>query len=314
VLNINEMFSRHYATFRATAEELSSDGALVAAIEDNGQIAAIEKLEVAGFEHGLPYVIVGRHPLVQLKLTTDPKIALRHLFVRLVPGADALPEVELLDLRTGQGFTVEGLGQTAAVRSSGPVFARLGSAVLMVIPRWTWPVLWPGDSAIAWEALPRVRIRDFVEAEPLARQQKRPRPTIDGSVQMTVLPAVSQLVQNKRELAPTEHFGDLSLMGGSTVVTYPVGRAELARGVLVGRSSRCQFGEDLDPVASWSRLHVLVIADGSTVRAYDLASTPGTVIDAMHINFGELGDRAIMALGSDVHLVWERTAQGSPTE
>jgi len=307
-LDIEAVFARHYRRLKQEAESLSGAGVLVAAIENTGQLVAIGLLNPDTELSGAHYLVVGRHDQAHIRLTHDPTVALRHLFVRLAPGTNGMPEIDLVDLRTGQGFTVEGIGLAAAIRSSGHVFVRVGSAVVMVLPRWTWGPEWPDDPATAWKTLPRLCVHSHMEPHPVDAEKDHPvRPTWSEGTHITVMPAVSELVRNQRILSPGEHFGTLSLEAFGGSICYAVSAKELAVGVLVGRYSRCQIGAELSDLSTWSRVHVLLIADGANVKAYDTASTPGTIIDGRHINFAELGDHAVMALGHHVHLVWERS-------
>jgi hypothetical protein len=299
---------------RAAADGMSADGVLIAAFEYNSQIANIERLGLPGSACSLPYAIVGRHPQAHLKLWCDPSVALRHLFVRLIPGIGGRPELDVRDLRTDQGFSVEGLGPASSIRSSGHLFLRMGSATVMLLPRWTWPDPWPSDAATAWQNLPRLCVDNHVQHSPVAQKPVQ-APIERGNITIvTCVPPLIDLAKKSRELPVGERFGTLTLAADccGSVVKYDVSREDLATGVLVGRYSRCQFGEQLSHLLNWSRVHVIVTADDQVVKVYDTASTPGTVIDARHINYSVLGDRAVMALGRHVQLVWERTGAPMP--
>jgi hypothetical protein len=305
-LPLEQLFLRYYDELLERSETLSDTGALLVGLEHDGRLAGIQVLSLEAQEPDLAYAIVGRHPQAHLRLGRDPSIALRHLFVRVVSGRLGVPEVDVRDLRTGQGFSIDGLGPAAAVRSTAQLFIRLGVASVMLLPRWTWPGAWPRDAADAWESLPPLCIHDHVS--PGAAHARAVRRSERSETHITLLPSICELGDASVGASPGEHCGTLTLSGRDTLVTYPVTRRELEQGLLLGRYRRCQLGAELDTMDTWSRVHLLLLADDTRVTAYDTASTPGTIIDALHINTAELGARASLALGSDVRVEWQRAA------
>ncbi len=297
-LDVEEAFKSQYGALRRAALELTDRGVLVAAFD--GSMLVAQALEPDG--DGLPHLIVGRHPRCHLQLAGMASLALRHLFVR-----PAGPEVEVRDLRTGQGFSVHGVGTCGAIRTTGQLFVQVGGAVVFVLPRSTWLQGWPEGADEAWASLPPLRVSR--QEEPRAHNEPgapRPHPTWDGATRVTTLPALSELRQERPAVPTGEQAGVLTLESEHGKVVVPVTRAELAAGLLVGRYARCQLGAELSDVDSWSRVHVLLLEEDGELLAYDTASTPGTVIDAFFVDSGRLGERSVLALGPDVHLTWER--------
>ncbi len=127
---------------------------------------------------------------------------------------------------------------------------------------------------------------------------------------VSALPLPRVLANHRRHLPPGAQHGVLTLQSAGGMVVYPVSERELGDGLLVGRYPRCHLGEELDNIATWSRVHVMLLAEQGRVIAYDTASTPGTVIDALHVGCAVLNDRSVLALGPEVHLFWERTGPG----
>lgn len=307
-VDLERFFRTAYAGLRDHAAGLGEESVLVAVFDHHGNRVAVGSLDLTAAPQGLAYVVVGRHPRAHLRISRDASVALRHVIVRLLGAQNEKPEIEIRDLNTGQGFWVPGLGMMSGARSAGHLFARLGSAILMVLPKRTWPRAWPKDPKKAWKSLPSLELVSRSDVKAIPRDPAPRRPTREERTGVTMLPAARTIEVRRAPLGAGMQYGVLTLEGQGNIVRFPVTRSELEEGLLVGRYPRCQIGADLSGNNSWSRVHVFLLAEGDRLLAYDTASTAGTVVDAVHMDAAELGDRATLALGTEVRLVWERTS------
>jgi hypothetical protein len=102
---------------------------------------------------------------------------------------------------------------------------------------------------------------------------------------------------------------------GANWEDVPVCRAELERGVLVGRYDRC----DLMASTTWvsqeiSRVHLLLLADGADVLAIDTGSTNGCTMEGMAFDVRRLGECADMTLASTLAVRWRVAGRQEPVE
>ncbi len=223
------------------------------------------------------FAILGRHTSCSVQLADDPHVALRHLLVRSL----ALPSGSVLaitDLHTDAGFRLADGSRHTSVLAEGPVVFSVGEYAVVALPAGR-------DSACPGE-LPPPRITTM------------PMPAFVGDA---MPPSVSRLAGGTYAL---------TLARDGHEATVSITEDELVRGVLIGRSEKCH-SERLRRVteSGTSRVHVLVVREGSAIHAYDLASTQGTYIGASRVRRARLPAQgsAMLILGhtpSAVRLAW----------
>lgn len=256
--------------------------------------------------------IIGRHSMCDLMVPRDHTgVSLRHLVVLTrALGPDEV-RTRLIDLATGVAFMDEAGRTLQAVTTEGPLFVRTATADLMILP--TPERNLPDAASDAYGCLPE-RVF-FDEIEGLAAP--RPRHVIDlpgdlaefASVtsNQTIVRARGGPVVTAKELCREEEppTGWLTLRSGGAATRRAVGDAALARGILIGRYSRCDLGAIPDDTSSeLSRVHVLLVKDGDDMLAIDTASTNGTTIGGRMKRIAKLEDGDVVELANDLQVVW----------
>jgi hypothetical protein len=308
------LFKQHFAAIRELHAGAAGPGYLSVAICGNQQISKHALLGTLGRESADRTLIIGRHGRAPMRLANDPSIALRHLLVRLT---GTTPLIRILDLHTGQGFRAEGAGACQAVASDGCLFVQLGIYALMFFPLAGSSARWSDDPDAVWKAIsPRsivdkrnVNLVSSVIGPPTARNDVARCP---GS-QVTVLPGLSGIErQITGEPLPAGTVGVLTLEQDNVAAFYPMTQAQLERGVLLGRYSRCSVATQLlrrdDTV---SRVHLLLLKENDRVLAIDTASSNGTSVDGVPISAVELPEQATIELGTGNLLRWLRVQDSS---
>jgi hypothetical protein len=104
--------------------------------------------------------------------------------------------------------------------------------------------------------------------------------------------------------------GRLELRAGDAAESYPVHAEDLARGLLIGRYDRCALGaEDL----RLSRVHLLLVRDGTICWAVDTASGNGTTADGDRIRQLALGASKRLCLGHAIEVTWTAASADPPS-
>lgn len=314
--SFERLFLHHFEAIAALRRDPRGPGYLAVAVCANDELAGHAVLEASVWGSADRTVIVGRHAQAALRLPKDPGIALRHLVVRATVGDSGAPVVRVLDLKTGQGFVGEGVGACEAIASDGCLFLHLGVYALMFFPLLGDQQAWPDDAGAAWRALPPRTVVDHRNVELVSSVigPSAGRRDPEEISQVTVLPAVASVErQPTSQPMPTGLYGVLTLVQDGVESFYPVTEAQLERGVLLGRYSRCEIATHLlrrdDTV---SRVHLLLLKEGDTVLAIDTASSNGTTIDGVAISALELPDQATIEVGSGNRLRWLRVDGDAP--
>jgi len=285
--SFRRLFIDHYTTLRELCTGFPHPGVAIAAFE--AVTGRFRGSLCAAHEGSLRSIIVGRHEQADLLLERDPTLSLRHLAVLFGPAEeDGRISVRVLDLRTQAAFEDEHGRRHASLVTDGPLMLRCGGHALLLL--MTGPsIIWPEDAVEAWSRLPP---RVFLDDEP-APSPRAPAPAPGNDVTLCmrrsapyghttlVRRRLGPLVMAPRHclLAPDEDpLGTLVVTGPGGTRALVVGEQAMARGVLVGRYSRC----DLDAGArlydqSVSRVHLLLLALGRTLYAIDTASRNGTL-------------------------------------
>jgi hypothetical protein len=253
-----------------------------------------------GLEDGRALVI-GRHSQCLFRLPAGD-VSLRQVaaHVRVEDGA---PVTRLWDLRSGHPFATEDGTAASAVVAEGPLFVTVGEYALLFVPAAKFAgAPWPRGGEEAWRALPR---REFIERRgatsvgPRLAQVKLAK----GTSRITRLDAPSMLGVDPPE-GPA--WAEIIVRDATGGVRHRVSTEQISRGVLLGRSSRCQIGHDVDGLIS--RVHLLVVRLGAEVWAIDTASTNGTRRTGVGIEAAVLRDEDALELPGKTTVYFKRLA------
>jgi hypothetical protein len=281
-LAARELLTLHREELRRLLLACSEPGYLVVAIFANRHVAGHAHLPT-GMAPGA-VLVVGRHSRCGLCLEHDETVALRHVVMRAPQQCGGRPALKVFDLKTGQGFQVDGIGRCDAVAADGPLCIRVGSYSLICLPTAT------GE--------------DFAQASFIQASRATVLPGLAG------LDARSDVDAGNRETA-----GTLMCAGLGPSANYSLSTAQLQRGVLVGRYDRCDVGPRARVAAgSVSRVHLLLLAEGADVVAIDTASQNCSRCDGQAFATTVLPASASIRLGGSVCLRWQRgqPARGKP--
>ncbi len=259
------------------------------------------------------FAVVGRHTHCTLVLPNDPFVALRHVLVRSVHLPSGGFALRVFDLHTNLGFVLADGSHQTSVFAEGPVAIAIGEYALVALPTET------SDNP-----LPRELPSPVIDTPPEVKDQLRAlaeamSPYRAGSPplhqsRLTLMPR--PVMVGERTLASVDRLMGaqyaLRLERGGKVASIMLTGADLARGVIIGRSEKCH-SEILRRITDkgTSRTHLLLLAEGPFVYAYDLASTQGTWTCGQPVRRAALHDAgAVLYLGTHdpVCLSWQRRA------
>lgn len=256
------------------------------------------------------FVVIGRHSLADLVLAHDEAISLRHLLATAyaLPRADggrADVALRLLDLQATLPFLLDDGTARRSIVATGPVCVRLGSYVIAAFPIHEGNLEVAGGAHIDVSTLPQSVVRD--ERMPPAHTS---RPYRTSEIAVMARPSeISQIMDRSGSHEPRRGRVTIERDGRGTTVS--VSEAELASGVLIGRAEKC-LDQGLRALLTGrvSRVHLLLLAEGERVIAYDLCTMNGTRQHGERIRSTTLDDAGTrLLLGSrrdGVHLRWQR--------
>ena len=253
------------------------------------------------------YAILGWHDNCDLQLPRLPGIANRQMLASCSLLADGSPALRLLDLQSGQPFTIDGQPRQS-ISASGPLLIGLGESqcALGCVPL---PEFHQQRGALhSGHELPAY---DTSEAEiPPELSMRMMRRT-----HVTVMPRSVRLSDLPVPAAGPPGSARLTLRRQARAVSIEFNEADLYAGIIIGRAETC-MDRGLRQVLSGqiSRLHVLLMAERGRVYAMDLCSTNGTWQNGQRIrrvHLADSGTRLILS-GNDskVELTWHPRVAG----
>jgi hypothetical protein len=264
------------------------------------------------------FAVIGRHSRADVVLPHDEEVSLRHLLATayLLARADGgRPDValRLLDLRATLPILLEDGTERRSIVATGPLCVRLGSYVLAAFPVHQGNLEVAGDAHLDPSGMAQPAIR----SEPLP-----PKETSRAwrTSEIFVLPRSSQISQIMERAGAQEPKGArVTLEREGRAATASLAESELANGVLVGRAEKCaDHGMRALLTERISRVHLLLLAEGERVIAYDLCTTNGTRRDGERFRSTILDDQGTrLLLGSrrdGVFLVWRRAKRGASVD
>ncbi len=222
------------------------------------------------------YTVVGRHAECRAHLDTDREVALRHLLVRPARLDDGTLALRFIDLRAEMPFFLLDESPRRSIAAAGPVAIRLGRYALVALP-------FRHGEVVASDTLEPPIVHEAI------RPPERIEDSAPSSSNITILPSVTGVMDIARRHAPGD--ATFTVMRDDASASVGVSRADLDRGVLIGRLPRCLDGGIRGILsAQISRAHLLVLAEGSRVIAFDLASTNGTFKRGRPVSCARLRD------------------------
>jgi hypothetical protein len=305
-----DVLSRVWKDVRAVIVGLGAPGVAVIAV-DTHRLRVAGSMCIAAKPGAVNAGVVGRHGQCDLFLEGDGALSLRHLVVLVDPmtawdepgaGGPGSWEVRyhLIDLRTATGFRDEAGRQLEAATVEGPAFVYVGRYALYCFPTGDADA-WPEDGPSAVRAIPERLYADERDAEPdrwrrgrhardhwaegsnvvdadelkpgAVRGSDDRRSSVITRVTSTQGPSRARVDEIS---AGDELLGTLELQSKLGHDEVRVGAGGAARGMLLGRYSRCDTaGATSLSLEKISRVHLLVVRVGDDLWAIDTASTNG---------------------------------------
>lgn len=258
------------------------------------------------------FAVVGRHTRCNVVIGEDPFVALRHVLVRSIALPAGGVALRVLDLHTGSGFVLPDGSCRTSIYGEGPTAFSIGEYAVVALPTETQGDELPGEMPAPIVETPTA-VHEQLEALALAmspyRANARPK---NRSSRITLMPSAVMVGEPMspslgRLTSGGEHVLTLTRRGRSATVR--LAELDLACGVIIGRSEKCH-SEALRRVTdeNTSRVHVLILREGPTINAYDLASTQGTYAGgtfARRVALPDGGAQLALGRGDDaVQLHW----------
>ena len=274
------IFRKHFAALRAAHAAQPHEGVLVAAIDSSGVFDAHAHLRLPS--SGIAHLVLGRHERCDVVLPRDPDVSLRHLLVRATRSASGI-RLRAIDLRSRVGLIAEDGKRCEAMAADGPLFMKIGSYTLFLLPTGPRLAAWSSDPDETWRLFSACPAEILPPAQPL-KSRAAPAP---GAVKLATITIQSSSPQ----------AGDLT-------TTHAVWSDQLERGILVGRDDRCSHG-GVDE-GNLSRVHLVLLSVEGEVWGIDTASTNGTkVLHGQPFRQIRLSGEVHFLLADTLHLRWQ---------
>ncbi len=272
-------------------------GVVLFAVEDRGGLTGYMWL---GASASLRGGTVGRHGAADLHLPGDEALSLRH-FVVLVRGGEGALRVRVLDLRTRAGFSSEEGQLLEAVEFDGFAILRAGSHWLFFVPTGGG-LPWDPRAAEPWKTLPERTLRNprTREVVPRLRLVGSERASVTNITSIPGPVSASQPLCAEGEAVAAR----LLIADAERTALLRIGASALERGLLLGRSDRCDgqliFRED-----GISRVHALIVREGEEVHLLDVGSLNGTWEGTREIRSRRLEHGVQLRLAGATRLAWD---------
>ncbi|MBU1535379.1 FHA domain-containing protein [Myxococcota bacterium] len=305
---IRQRFIEHFENLKTLSGKEENRSHIVAALGEDGSFSYASRMVT---EKKCTDIILGRHPSCQIALQADPSISLRHLLVRIYHRPKQKPIVKILDLHSEIGFYDESGTKVTALKCEGLFFIKVGQYAVFIFENDN--VLTPLDALDGWNNLPSREIIDMRAQD----TPQAPKPHINPRLRL-VAEDERPITFVTRVVGPM-HLGNLSktderaigflLISGNTMDhSIPFSSAALARGVLIGRYTRCDIGYQEVPFSiNISRIQLMLLLDETGFWAIDTASTNGNLFQNKPFHSILLNDGAEISMANEYILRW-RTA------
>jgi hypothetical protein len=299
-LEFGEVFERIFPEVTRLHTGFTRDG-LLAVAAWNGDAVADYLHVPLGREP--EFVVVGRHDRCDLSLHHDPTMSLRHAVISACAVSGEM-RLRFLDLHSGLGFHTEDGRRCEALTADGAMFVRMGGYHLFLLPTGSLaPLPWGSTAEETWKMIPDRIYRDLrVAPRHPEVAALRPSPTRPQSIITKIIDPPGML----RPLRPSPgergaRVARIELSSQTGRERFSLHEADLERGLLVGRYERCQLGAHDDKM---SRVHLLIIRDGTDIWAIDTASTNGTKVLGEPVRRACLREGTTLELGKHITLRW----------
>ncbi|MFL5344854.1 MAG: FHA domain-containing protein [Hyalangium sp.] len=246
---------------------------------------------------------IGRHGAADLYLPGDEQLSLRHLVVT-TRASERGVHTRIIDLRTPAGFTDDHHKPLRAIEADGWVVVGMASYWLFVFVTGQ-PLPWDTSTRKPWRTLPQ---RVYVETQKARRRAPEAASRLPRSnTEITNITSVPGPVDTSIEplLLPGEPVAARLMIHARGPGQHPlaISAASLARGVILGRYSRCD-GSALFTESTVSRVHALIITDEDDMYLIDVGSTCGTWDGEQRLRAQLLTTGRELRLGEAVRLSW----------
>ena len=292
------LFNRHQKRMSQVCREYNVPGVAVFAL--HGQRGIAGHFWLAATDQ-LRAGTIGRHGSVDLLLTDDEGLSLRHLLVLVKIGSLGL-RLHVADFATPAGFQAEEGGILRAVEANGTLVLRSASYSLFFFPTGG-ELPWAREAADPWATLPnRLLLAEERKTRVSApgRLESRPAETNVTFRNGPMEPGPEPL------LDPNEAVeGHLVLINGSSAQRVPVGAKALDRGVILGRYSRCA-GDTTEMNHMVSRVHAVLLRFDGELHLIDAGSTNGVLKGAQEVKCAPVEPNCDYQLGG-MRVRWEST-------
>src|SRR5213075_1802093 len=134
------VFRKHFAALKAAHQAQPHEGVLIAAVDGNGIFDGHAHLRLPS--SGIAHLIGGRHERCDVVLPRDQDVSLRHMLLRATRAPQGQLHLRAIDLRSRCGLLSEDGKRCEAIASRGPLFLRVASYVVFLLPT--------GPSAKPW--------------------------------------------------------------------------------------------------------------------------------------------------------------------
>lgn len=247
------------------------------------------------------YAVIGRHSACDVVLGQDQTLSLRHILAKAIILEDKSVALRLLDLKAAVPFSLEDGEPRRSCVVHGPVLIRLGDYILGAVPHDPAEHTAHGCGPYRQPSRPRIVQSQRV---PTCAGRKPGRQTL-----ITILPAAPSLHEAAVSSIPNASDGQqITLSRGYETATVSLSDSALESGMLVGRAPRCVEG-GLHSLLnlSVSRVHLLLLRDGTRDVAFDLCSTQGTFFMNRRVRevlLPQTGTTLTLAQNNPIDLWW----------
>jgi len=245
------------------------------------------------------HMVIGRHEECDIVLRADDTVSLRHLLARAIRLQDGSTALRLLDLGTHRPFLLHDGTMHRALVATGPFAVAVGRYVIGGIPADAERYETQGGPYRAPALIHSARrIPHSALRTPVGLRRSR----------ITLMPGSRFVTQVPGW--PEDGYVRLTLSRGGAVSSIVIDETTLENGVLIGRATRClDRGFKTILTTSISRVHLMLLRDGSQDVAIDLCSTQGTYANQARLRSVCLPpSRCRLKIGfvDPVDLAWDR--------
>jgi hypothetical protein len=245
-------------------------------------------------------LVVGNHPLCDVRLTDEVGVELRHLLLRSSLVDDGCPILSVLDLHTAHGFYLSNGSAERSIDATGAVVLRVGAYAIVALPSGS-PI--PED-------LPPSIVQSSPES-PYRIAGLSPELTAQpfpGSSRITLLPRIVDAAESSTTFGERDTY-EIAMTSPAGFRNVRVPASDLRRGVLVGRSLNCDPSLRMIVDMGISRGHLLIMKDRNGAVAYDLASTQGTYFygrSTRAIDLSDEGTTLMIGSAQKIAITWRK--------